>query len=201
MRLFGLLAAALIPAAMPGTGFAQDATRGRELAARSCMNCHGTNGRSSMDHTPSLAGQPTDFITIQMILFREGIRQVPAMAPFAQGLADRDIEDIAAFFAGLPPGPPEDRGPRDPALFAAGQALIGPRNCAVCHMPDLAGRNQVPRLAAQREDFLLRTMQEYRDGVRVGADTQMNGAVAGMSDAELAALAHYLSQRDETRSP
>ena len=63
-------------------------------------------------------------------------------------------------------------------------------------MPRLAGRDQVPRLAGQREDFLARTMAEYRDGVRVGADSQMNGAVAGLTDAQIAALAHYLSQRD-----
>jgi cytochrome c553 len=54
----------------------------------------------------------------------------------------------------------------------------------------------VPRLTAQREDFLARTMAEYRDGQRIGADSQMNGAVFGLSDAEIAALAHYLSQRD-----
>jgi cytochrome c553 len=118
------------------------------------------------------------------------------MLAFAEGLPDRDIEDLAAHFAALPPGPPDDRRARDPALFAAGQALIGPRNCAVCHVPTLAGREQVPRIAGQREDFLARTLAEYRDGMRVGADSQMNGAVAGLSDAQVAALAHYLSQRD-----
>jgi cytochrome c553 len=39
-------------------------------------------------------------------------------------------------------------------------------------------------------------MREYRDGLRVGADAQMNGAVVGLIDAEIAALAHYLAQRD-----
>jgi cytochrome c553 len=149
-----------------------------------------------MEGIPSLAGQPPLFIVTQMILFREGIRHVPAMQAFAAGLPDRDIEDLAAFFAALPPGPPEDRRPRDPALFAAGQALIGPRHCASCHLPSLAGREQIPRLTAQREDFLARTMAEYRDGARIGADTQMNGAVAGLTDEQIAALAHYLSQRD-----
>jgi cytochrome c553 len=131
-----------------------------------------------------------------MILFREGIRHVPAMQAFAAGLPDRDIEDLAAHFAALPPGPTEDRRARDPALFAEGQALMGPRHCASCHLPSLAGREQVPRINAQREDFLARTITEYRDGVRIGADTQMNGAVAGLTDAQIAALAHYLSQRD-----
>lgn len=196
MRLLRLLAAAVLAAAVTTTASAQDARRGADLAAHRCVNCHGENGRSAQADIPSLAGQPPGFITLQMILFREGIRQVPAMLAFAEGMPDKDIEDIAAFFASLPPGPPEDRRPRDAALFAAGQALTGPRHCGVCHLPGYAGREQVPRLAGQREEYLARAMTEYRDGTRIGVDTQMNGAVVGLSDGEIAALAHYLAQRD-----
>jgi cytochrome c553 len=195
VRLVLLLAAALA-AALPGAALAQSAARGADRAAHYCVNCHGADGRSQQAGIPSLAGQPAEFITLQMILFREGIRQVPAMTPFAANMADSDIEDIAAFFAALPPGPPDDRAPREPALFARGEALAARLNCGVCHLTDFRGRNQVPRIAGQREDFLAATMAEYRDGVRVGTDSNMNGAVAGLSNADLAALAHYLAQRD-----
>jgi len=197
VRIRGLLAAAILVVALPGLALAQDATRGAELAGNlNCMNCHGANGRSEMEDIPSLAGQQSEYVTLQMILFREGIRQVPAMNQFAAGMEDKDIEDLAAYFASLPPGPPPDRRAADPALVAAGQALTGPRNCGVCHLPDYVGRNQVPRIAAQREEFLVRATTEYRDGKRVGIDTQMNSAVFGMSDADIAALAHYLAQQD-----
>jgi cytochrome c553 len=208
-----LVAAALLAAA-PGVAAAQSAARGGEpapaarggepapaargadLAAERCAACHGEAGRSRQEGIPSLAGQGAEFITLQMILFREGLRQVPAMTASAQGLSERDIEDLAAFFASLPPGPPEDRRARDPDLYERGRALSARMNCGVCHLGDYRGRNQVPRLAGQREEFLARTMAEYRDGRRVGADTQMNGAVFGASDSDLAALAHYLAQRD-----
>jgi len=190
-----LLAAALLAAAIATPAPAQDARRGAELAAP-CLQCHGANGRSQLETIPSLAGQPADFITIQMILLREGLRQAPAMAPFAANLPDRDIEDIAAWFASLPPGPPDDRRPRDPALIAIAQSLVGPRHCATCHVSDYGGRNQIPRVAAQREEYLVHAMTQYRDGTRAGPDTQMNGAVVGLSDAQIAALAHYLAQRD-----
>lgn len=196
MRPAYLLAAAVLAVASPRPAAAQDAVRGAELAAHRCANCHGSDGRSAMEGIPSLAGQPAGFITLQMILFREGIRQVPAMLAFAAGLPDKDIEDLAAFFASLPPGPPEDRRPRDAALFAAGEALIEPRRCGVCHLPSLAGREQMPRIITQREEYLVHALTEYRDGQRVGADAQMNSAVVGLSDAEIAALAHYLSHRD-----
>ena len=215
MRLRRLLAAAILAAAIPGAAAAQPAaaptpsqassgtsnatspaSRGAILAAESCSNCHGSDGRSQQADTPSLAGQQPDFITLQMILFREGIRQLPVMNQFAQGLSDRDIEDLAAFFASLPAGPSDDRRARDTALFERGRALSARMNCGVCHVQDYRGRNQVPRLTGQREEFLARTMAEYRDGQRIGADPQMNGAVFGTSNADLAALAHYLSQLD-----
>ena len=190
-----LLAAAVLAAALPAAAVAADRERGAGLAGP-CAACHGADGVSGTPDIPSLAGQQPGYITLQMILIREGIRQVPAMKPFAEGLTDRDIEDLAAYFASLPPLPPEDRRPRDEALFAAGERLIGPRNCGVCHLPGLTGREQIPRIIGQREEFLARTLAEYRDGRRVGADPQMNGAVVGLSDAEIAALAHYLSHRE-----
>ncbi|MBS7809448.1 c-type cytochrome [Roseococcus pinisoli] len=195
MRL-SVLAAAFLAAALPGAALAQDAARGAELAAQSCVACHGANGRSQTEDIPSLAGQPADFITLQMILFRERIRHVELMNDVAANMPDRDIEDLAAFFASLPPGPPDERRPRDAALFAAGQALIGPRHCGTCHVSDFGGRAQIPRIAAQREEFLERAMLEYRDGRRAGADTQMNGAVVGLSNGDIAAIAHYLAQLD-----
>jgi cytochrome c553 len=186
----------VLAAALSGPAAAQDAARGAALAAERCAACHGEDGRSRMEGIPSLAGQPAGFVTVQMILIREGIRQVAPMAPFATPLTDRQIEDLAAHFAALPPAPPEDRGARVADRFAAGAAVAASRNCGVCHLQDFSGREQVPRLAGQREEFLARAMMEYRDGRRVGADTQMNGAVFGLSDAEIGALAHYLAQRD-----
>jgi cytochrome c553 len=197
MRVARLVAAALVAAVVfSGPATAQDARRGAALAAHACVNCHGSDGRSQERDIPSLAGQQAEFITLQLILFREGIRRVDAMNAFTAGMPDKDIEDLAAYFASLPPGPPDDRRPRNPDLFAAGQAAAGPRHCAVCHLPDYRGRNQVPRVAGQREEFLVSALTAYRDGRRAGADTQMNGAVARISDADITALAHFLSQLD-----
>jgi len=191
-----VLVAAALAATAACPAAAQDAARGAAIAAERCAACHGADGRSALPDIPSLAGQPAGFTTVQLILMREGIRQVEAMAPFVRGMTDADVEALAAHYASLRPGPPEDRMPADPALMAAGGALARARNCGVCHLADFSGREQVPRLAGQREDFLARSMAEYRDGRRAGVDAQMNGAVFGLSDAEIAALAHYLAHRD-----
>ena len=179
-----------------GPAAAQDARRGAPLVEeRGCVACHGPSGVSAVPLMPSLAGQQADYITLQMILFREGLRQVPAMAEPARGLSDRNIEDIAAYFAALPSAPKPDRGAPDAALIARGAELSAARNCQACHLPDYSGRANVPRINHQREDFLLHSMAEYRDNLRVGADTQMNGLMHGISNADLRAIAHYLAHR------
>ena len=53
----------------------------------------------------------------------------------------------------------------------------------------------MPRLAKQRVDYLVYALTAIRDGKRSGADTLMSQSVAGLSDAELAALAHYAASR------
>lgn len=196
MRLRVTLAAVLVAAAFSLPAIARDPVRGAEIAAERCVACHGMDGRSSLAEIPRLAGQQSGFITLQMILFREGIRQVPAMQSSTEKLSDTDIEAVAAYYAGLPSAAPEDRTPRDAALMARGQAISAARNCGVCHLPTYAGRAQMPRLTHQHEGFLAHTMAEYRDGQRIGIDTQMNGAVQGLSNADIAALAHYLAHQD-----
>ena len=196
MRPGIVLAAVLGAAAFSLPSLARDPARGAVIAAERCAACHGADGQSSVAEIPRLAGQQAGFITLQMILFREGLRQVPAMQAPTEKLSDSDLEAVAAFFASLPSNPPEDRTPRDAALMARGQAIAAARNCGVCHLPNYAGRAQMPRLTHQHEAFLAHTMAEYRDGKRVGVDTQMNGAVQGLSDADIAALAHYLAHQD-----
>ena len=196
MKLRVTLAAVLLAAAFSLPAIARDPARGAEIAAERCAACHGMDGKSTVAEIPRLAGQQAGFITLQMILFREGIRQVLAMQAPTEKLSDTDIEAVAAYYAGLPSAAPEDRTPRDAALMARGQAISAARNCGVCHLPNYAGRAQMPRLTHQHEGFLAHTMAEYRDGQRIGIDTQMNGAVQGLSNADIAALAHYLAHQD-----
>lgn len=94
------LAAAVLAAAFSLAATAQDAARGAALAEeRVCAACHGPASASPVPLKPALAGQQPHFLTLQLILFREGLRQVPAMAEPARGLTDQQIEDIAAYFA------------------------------------------------------------------------------------------------------
>lgn len=169
-----------------------DPARGAEKAAP-CAACHGSPQNPPLAGMPALAGQQAEFLVLQMFFMREGLRDVPEMKGLLAGWSDRDLEQAAAFFAAQTP--PAHAAKRDPKLHARGAAVSQAMGCGSCHMSNYAGQRQVPRLADQREDYLVSSMKAYRDNKRVGSDTNMNGIMYNVSDGDIAALAHYFAHR------
>jgi len=157
-----------------------------------CAACHGPGGNSAIPGTPSLAGQPAIFLENELVLLREGVREVPQMAAAVQGLKDAEIHALARYYAAQKPAAPQ--GKPDPALMKQGTALAKKLHCGSCHEADFRGREQMPRLAAQREEYLVAAMNGYRNYTRKGGDTLMAAALYGVSDADVRVLAHYLSR-------
>ena len=165
-----------------------------------CFGCHGKGGTSTVPLTPSLGGQPSFFTVAQLFLFRDGRRnKAPTpMEEFAKKLSDADLQSLAAIFEKQPP--PQPAGKAQPDRIARGKGLLDARNCRVCHNPDYSGREQMPRLAGQREDYLLKAMRDYQGGRRIGyGSATMPEELAGLGDADLADIAHYLSQLSARR--
>lgn len=156
-----------------------------------CGTCHGSDGNANQAGTPSLAGQPALSITNQLIYFRERLRQSEIMTPQAQGLDDEEIQTLAAYYADQPVAAPE--GEHNAELAETGQEIVTSHGCASCHTPDFSGREQMPRLAGQREDYLIAAMQAYRDSTRGGPDTTMIDIMRGTSDEYIEAMAHFLA--------
>ena len=154
-----------------------------------CGACHGEDGNSKMEKIPSLAGQPAFFILNQLFLMREGVRRVEAMAPIVKDLKDDDLTNLSQHFAALAPKRSDEAV--DAALAKKGAEIATQRRCSSCHLPNLAGQEQMPRVARQRIDYLVETLKSYRDNPRSGADTAMSPPVSGASDADITALAHY----------
>jgi cytochrome c553 len=156
-----------------------------------CMACHGPQGNSQIPTTPSLAGQPKLFIENQLVLIREGLRDVPQMKGLLDGVKDTEIVAMAEYFAAQKPAPAA--GVVKEAVYQRGQALAGRMLCGSCHVPDFSGKQQIPRLAGQHEAFLRQSLREFRDRPGPGRDTIMSASVHGLKDDELDDLAHFLS--------
>lgn len=158
-----------------------------------CEACHGAGGVSQTAGTPSIAGQPKLFLETQLVLFREELRIAPQMQAAVNAMTDKEITRLADHYAAQPARPVAD-GPADAALARQGLGFAQKAHCGSCHLPDFRGRQQIPRLAGQREEYLVESMLAYRDNRRTGGDTIMAAALYGASDADIRAVAHYLAR-------
>jgi cytochrome c553 len=61
------------------------------------------------------------------------------------------------------------------------------------HRPDFSGQNNVPRVADQREEYLLKTLRDYKSGARHGYDATMAEVLQPLSDVQLVELSYYLA--------
>lgn len=158
-----------------------------------CLSCHGEQGRSENVETPSLGAQPSGYLLIQIYMFREKMRKVDIMNEVTKGLTDDDLREVSDAIAKLPARVPAGDAP-DQARVAHAQALVGEHRCKFCHAPDFAGQQQIPRLAAQREDYLLKALRDYKSGQRAGYDPAMASVVEPLKDADFVDLAYYLAR-------
>jgi cytochrome c553 len=156
-----------------------------------CLACHGEKGQSETENTPSLGAQPAPYTLIQLFMFREKLRASEPMNEMAKALTDDDLRTFSDFIAKLPrPAPPAEAG--DPARMQRGQAAAQQHRCDTCHNPDFSGKENVPRIANQREDYLARTLAEYKDNSRRGYDASMADVMAPVTAEQIADLAYFL---------
>jgi cytochrome c553 len=157
-----------------------------------CLACHGEKGQSENPEVPSLGAQPAPYILIQLYLFREKQRKVELMNEYAKDLSDDDLRQFSDAIAKLPAPQPQDAG--DAARLQRGTALIQQHHCNVCHQSNLAGRDNVPHLAAQREDYLAKALREYKSNARVGYEPIMLEVMRPLNDADIADLAYAIAR-------
>jgi len=163
-----------------------DVAAGGKKHAASCASCHGANAISPNDTWPNLAGQNAAYLVRILAAYKSGAQTDVMMSPMAKTLSDAEIQDLAAYYAGLsckaPPGAP-----------AAGDAAAGKllaKNCAGCHGETGVTRNAAwPHIAGQKSVYLANTLKAFRAGLR--KDPMMAGVARGLSDADIANLAAF----------
>lgn len=172
--------------------YAQPVVQANASQVALCVACHGPQGNSQISSIPSLAGQPRLFIENQLVLIREGLREVVPMKGMLDKTSDPEIIALSLYFAAQTPA--KAASPVNQASFLRGQASAQKFLCGSCHLPNYVGQNQIPRLAGQQEAFLVQSLQQFRDNIAmVGRDPNMAASVFGIKDPEIADLAHYLA--------
>jgi cytochrome c553 len=158
-----------------------------------CLGCHGGHGTSINPEVPSLGGQPAPYFEIQLYLFRERMRSIDVMNEAMKGISNEELSRLAKLLSTLPPPAPAEQG--DPARMDHGLALVHQHRCNFCHSADLSGQNNVPRIASQREDYLLKALREYKSNKRAGYDASMADVVQPLTEDDIRELAYYAARQ------
>jgi len=168
----------------PGKG---DPQRGKELSS-ACASCHGEGGVSpDPAATPSLAGQDAAYLVRAVHAYAKGRREHDGMRGVAQKLDDRDLLDLAAYYALQTPQQVETYLPTNP------QQLVQQR-CSRCHGErGYSSQPGVPRLAGQLEPYIVRALKEYQQGIR--KDSTMIAMADVLSLLEIKAMAAYYAKQ------
>jgi len=81
---------------------AGDAAAGKGKTAM-CAGCHGIGGYKTVFpevyHVPKLGGQHAAYIVKALQDYKAGNRSHPSMRAIAAGLSDKDMADLAAYYA------------------------------------------------------------------------------------------------------
>ena len=168
---------------------------GQSLQERmsTCFACHGENGQSQRPEVPSLGAQPASYTLIELVMFRDQLRITEPMNEMSKGLSDDDLRAVSDIISKLPAPNPVSDTP-DPVRIERGRALAQQNRCNFCHQSNFQGLDNVPRLAGQREDYLIKSLRGYKDGSRMGYDAQMSEVVYAMKDQDFVDVAYFLAR-------
>ena len=126
-------------------------------------------------------------------MFREKIRAVPLMNQMMQSVSNNDLKALAEAVSKLPPPKPPTDAPNTARIDAA-RTLAEQNRCNICHGFNYAGGENVPRIAGQREDYLAKTLREYKANTRRGYDAAMADVLHSVRDEQIGDLAYFLSR-------
>ena len=158
------------------------------------MACHGENGQSETENTPSLGGQQAPYALIQLFMFREKLRTFEPMNEMAKAFTDDDLRSIFRFHRHIAEAGAAGRCRRSgadaarPGAGAAEPLQFLPQRRFFRHATTFRG------IADQREDYLAKTMREYKDNSRHGYDGTMAEVLQPVTPEQIADLAYYFAR-------
>lgn len=167
-----------------------------------CQGCHGEVGNSTEPLIPKLAGQYGKYISKELRNYQAGVRTHQIMNAMAGTINDEDLADISAYFASRPKmkgsGAPSNEAGKN--LFTRGDINRKMVACINCHGVNGKGltpnTSMFPVLGGQQKEYLRKQLKNFRDSDRTNSPNGiMNKITKLLTDAEIDALAEYLSEQ------
>lgn len=171
-----------------------DSKKGKKLAKK-CDSCHGDNGVSEDNETPSLAGQKSAYTFKQIYDYRHKIRKDKTMYKKVKKLSYQDMADISAWYQTQKGENKEGKKP--PKMVSIGDKARFLISCDMCHNPNIMqGGFQVPILQGQKIDYLIETLTAFKESERENDEYGVMQKIAKLlSDKEIVEIAKYYAAK------
>lgn len=186
--LFRPLATGLLLAII---GSASGQVAGVPAKAAVCAACHGPDGKSVQTQYPILAGQTSRYLYLQLRDFQEGRRTDPQMSPMVIGMSRDEMRELADYYAKQKPPPQPFKA--DPEKARLGKLKADETLCTMCHLGGFAGQNEIPRVAGQHYDYVVKQLLDFKAKKRTNDAGNMTAVSRTLNERDIENLGHYLA--------
>ena len=173
---------------------------------QACTGCHGKEGRATnAGFFPRIAGKPAGYLFNQLVNFRDGRRNNPAMRELLEHLSDAYLKEIAVHFSSLElPYPPPQTLDAAAAELERAEQLIRKGDsrrdipaCVQCHGNAMTGTlPAVPGLVGLPRDYLIGQLGGWQTGLRQAKEPDCMASIAKrLSTADITAITNWLSSQ------
>jgi cytochrome c553 len=159
--------------------------------AEVCATCHGADGNSPNPQFPILAGQTARYIYLELRDIKEGRRTIEQMQPIVQNLTRDDMLDLAAYFSAQKKNYTDFKV--DPAKSDRGLKKAQETLCTMCHLGGFMGQNEIPRVAGQYYEYIVKQLRDFKAGRRTNDAGNMSAVSKTLSDQDIDDLGNYLA--------
>jgi cytochrome c553 len=176
--------------ALAGAGAHAQSTDAAPPKAEACVACHGPGGRSAIALFPILAGQTSRYLYLELRDYQEGRRTHEMMTPMVAGMTRDEMRELSDYFSKQKP--PVQAFRADPEKARIGKLKADETLCTMCHLGGFAGQNEVPRVAGQHYDYIVKQLSDFKARTRTNDAGSMTSVCGTLNAQDIENLAHYL---------
>jgi cytochrome c553 len=155
-----------------------------------CQSCH-LEGRVPEDPAvPIIAGQEFYYLYVQLRDYQAGRREHEVMSGIAADLTKEEMQALAQHFSEQPWPATGYQAPE--GAIAKGERAASAGVCVQCHLGGYEGNSRIPRLAGQTEDYLERTMLDFKANRRKNSPAKAS-LLESFNEDDIKAMAQFLA--------
>ncbi len=156
-----------------------------------CGYCHGKDGNSVKNYIPNLAQQNAEYLLKQFVMFSGGERKSYVMQQLSKSLSEQEKINLSLYYSSMQVAVVDEVGGSQQGHDKY-QGF-----CFACHGEKGLGNKDLPRLAGQKKEFLVKTLTAFKEGKESRLTSPMVKIMGAVNAADIEPLADYIASMKE----